>query len=110
MASPEKSLGGRKPQKSEKKKKDKKSRHKIKRVVIEPADNGGFMVRHEHHPDDMSPEDAAGGSMPQTPPDETHALGGPDELAQHIGSTFGASAPPPQGGGDQGAPGGAGGM
>ena len=107
MSSPQRSLKGKHP---EKKKKAKKSKHKIKRIVIEPADNGGFMVRHEHHPEDMSPEDAASGAMPQTPPDETHALGGPDELQSHMQDTFGGSPPPAQGGQDQDSQGGAGGM
>lgn len=102
MASPEKSLSGKKPEKSSKKseKKSKKPKHKIKRTIIDHADNGGFVVRHEHHPEEPDMDDQGAPQAPQTPPDETHALGGPNELMDHMGAvTGGQQTPeaPPQG-------------
>lgn len=85
MASVEKSLGSKKPEKKKSKKKSAK-KHKIRRMTIEPADNGGFMVRHEHHPDE--PDGDEPGSVP---PDETHALGDENQLLSHVQGTFGGS-------------------
>ena len=84
MASPMKSLAKKPKAKSGKKSKSKK---KLRSLHIEPADNGGFVARHSY---DASPEDIQGGGSPQ---DETHALGGPDELLQHVQDHFGGQMP-----------------
>lgn len=86
----ERSLSGKKPAKKKPSKKSKKSKHKIRRMTIEPADNGGFTVRHEHHPEPDADDMAS-----QTPPDETHALGDENQLLGHVQNTFGGSMPGP---------------
>lgn len=93
MASAEKQLGGGKKKPA---KKSSKSKKKIRRMTIEPSDNGGHVIRHEFQPDD--PEDG----MSQTPPDEVHAMGDSDQMLQHVQSQLGGQLPP-QGGGDPGA-------
>lgn len=87
MASPSKSLEGKHPEKKSKKKSAKK--HKIKRMTIEPAHNGGFVVRHEFEPEEQEGQAPDGGPMPaQAPPDEMHAMGSGDDLLNHVGDNF----------------------
>jgi len=83
MASPSKSLGGKKrgrPKGSTKKKKAPRHMH------IELADNGGFHVRHQHD----APLDGSGESAT---PETTHSLGDPSALLGHIQDTYGGQMP-----------------
>ena len=95
MASPMKSLSGKGKPKTKSKAK-KPAKKKIKHMHISPADNGGFDV---HHIMD-------GGDEGQMPEPESHPVGSPDELLQHVQSQFGGQMPQ-QGGGPAG-PGGGG--
>lgn len=97
MASMSKSLGGGKKSKPKSKKTSSKKKHKIKRMTIDPTDNGGFLATHQHQPDDEGAE----GEMGNTPPDTMHALADPNQLQQHIADNFGGTAPqaPPAAGG-----------
>lgn len=84
MASPMKSLAG-KGKKPKAKKSSKKTGKKIKHMHISPADNGGFDV---HHIMDGGPDEA----MPET---QSHPVGSPDELLQHVQGQFGGQLPAP---------------
>lgn len=87
MASAEKTLSGKKkPAKKTQKK------HKIKRMTIEPSDNGGHVIRHEFHPEDSEE------GMSQAPPDEVHAMGDSDQMLSHVQGQLGGQLP------QQGAP------
>lgn len=85
MASPEKSLSGKRSKPKSKAKKSGKK--KLRHIHIEPADNGGFNVSHqlEGEPDENG--------MPSSET-QTHALGGPDDLLSHIQNTVGGQLPP----------------
>jgi hypothetical protein len=85
MASPMKSLAG-KGKKPKSKAKSKKSSKKIKHMHISPADNGGFDV---HHLMEGGPDDAG---MPSQET-QSHPVGSPDELLQHVQSQFGGQLP-----------------
>ncbi len=89
MSNMSKSLGGGKS-KSKKKKKSASKKHKIKRMTIDPTDNGGFLATHQHQPDDEAAEGEMGGGGP---PDTMHALSDTDQLQQHIADHFGGTAP-----------------
>jgi len=91
-----------KSKKSSSKKSGSKKKHRIRHMSIEPADNGGFNVRHQYHNDNDA--DDMGMQQPG-PPDTTHAMGGPDDLLGHVQGQFGGQLPPaaagpsPSGGG-----------
>ena len=75
-------MGGKKAK--SKKSKSKSKKHKIRHIGIEPADNGGFNVRHQY--DQGGPEDEA-------VPDSTHALSDPSQLLAHLQDTVGGQLP-----------------
>ena len=64
---------GGKGKESERGKDGKKPKHKIKRMVIEPAEGGGHVVTHEFH----QPRDG------KTPPEEEKRYAVPDTQALH---------------------------
>lgn len=82
------SKGLGKSSKSKNKSKKGGSKHKIRHMHIEPADNGGFNVRHIHEQPGMDDTESA------PVPDSTHAIGGPDDLLSHVQSQFGGQMPP----------------
>lgn len=67
-----------------------KGKKRIKRMVIEPADDGSHVIRHEHHP----PEEAPGEiGMAAHHPDETYTAPDMEGLHAHIEQHLGAGNP-----------------
>jgi hypothetical protein len=60
------------------------SKKKIRHMHIEPADNGGFNVRHMYD---------QGGPDEEPTPDSTHALSDPSQLLGHVQDNFGGEMP-----------------
>lgn len=53
------------------------ARKRLKKLHVQPTDNGGFLVTHHHQPE-------YGG----TPKAETHAFTSYDDMAQHVEKTM----------------------
>ncbi|HON93074.1 MAG TPA: hypothetical protein PKZ07_16005 [Sedimentisphaerales bacterium] len=52
-------------------------RKRLKRVVVDRSENGGFIAKHHYHPE-------YGG----TPKAEVHTFGSPDDVHDHLRKTF----------------------
>lgn len=59
--------------------------HKIRHMMIEPSDNGGFMTSTEHEPDGDEGDMMAGRYVP--PMKSVHES--VDSMMNHVGKTFG---------------------
>lgn len=73
--------------KEEKGLKGKKGKKRIKRMVIEPADDGSHVIRHEHHQPDGDM-----GMRGQHVPDETYTAPDTEALKEHIQEHLGGGA------------------
>jgi hypothetical protein len=67
---------------------------KIRRMTIEPAQNG-FTTQTHYEP----PADAKG--MEQFPEPETNVHESAEAMHEHVGKTFGVKPPAPEAGGDE---------
>lgn len=61
-----------------------KGKKRIRRMEIEPAQNGGYVVKHVHHPSEDPMQPGPGHE------DETYAIGDDQGLHDHIDHHFGA--------------------
>ncbi len=73
-----------------------KSKGRIKRMTIEPADDGSHVIRHEHHQPDGDM-----GMAGKRVEDETYTAPNTEALKQHIEEHLGAMGAEPQGAGAQ---------
>jgi hypothetical protein len=77
-------MGGKGKAKSSGKKTSGKGKHPIHEMTIRPTSNGGFVVHHTFKRKKSSSASDAMQAAQETPEPEEHALGGMDELHEHL--------------------------